>query len=186
MKIILEDIKSFRLSKLDKLSDAITLNEVGDLQNINPYSYKLNSMGGEFSFEHNDEVLNGSVKIEKIPDDYKPLFKLPPTSNIESDNYYNVDYNIEGDDIQFKKTNYSVLVKVMKTVSEIINKTIPKLGEKPILFVMASNTKHSDDDDIRKLKLYTSVIDKNLPSDWVRRVGVVEKYGYTFMFFYQK
>ena len=184
-EFILSELKTFNLSKVDKLSDQYILNEVGDLKNINPYSYNLTSMGGEFKFEYNEGEYKVNVKIEKIADDYKPLFKLPPASNIESDNYYNIEYKVEGDDIQFVKTNYSILIKIMKTVSEIINKIIPKLGDKPILFVMASNTKHNEDDDIRKLKLYTSVIINNLPPNWIRRTGVVDKYGYNFIFFYQ-
>lgn len=82
------------------------IKESGDLENIDGYAYKNNT----FKTEEGWKV---KVVFNKVPDGYLDYFKLPP-------NTINVGYSIEGTESQHKKTTYSKLIKILKTVSDII------------------------------------------------------------------
>lgn len=183
-ELILKELKSFTLTKNGLLEGYSIINEVGDLKNINPYSYELNSMGGEFEFNHNNKTHIVKVVLFKVSEEYKLMLKFAPASNIEGDNIYNIQYDIDDNDIQLIKSNYKLLIKILKTVSEIVNKTIPKLGEKPILLLMTRDNENND--DIRKLNLYNTIISKNIPNGFKQTTGSVKEYGYNFSVIYKQ
>lgn len=82
------------------------LKESGDLENIDAYSYKNN----EFETEEGWKV---KVEFDNLSKDHIDYFNIPKNTK-------NVAYSIEGSDSQYKKTTYRKLIKILKTVSDII------------------------------------------------------------------
>ena len=63
--------------KLIKLFEEI-VNEVGDLNNIPVFEYSLNSNGGTFDFEFEDNKAECKVSFTQMPTEVYHLIDLPP------------------------------------------------------------------------------------------------------------
>lgn len=164
---------SNKLSLLETFGEIIS--EVGDLNKINPYSYNLTSMGGQFEFNYNNKDFLVEVNIKKVPLDMIHRFQFPPVVNSDEKTLYNVEYTVNGHDLQFEKTDYSTLIKILKTISEIVHKQIAKL-ENPLLTFFSVDRKGSATEDKQKNNLYRITLGKNLPSGWRLGVGLIDGY----------
>jgi spore coat protein CotH len=124
------------------------IKEVGDLENIEPYSYKGNTF-----------YTSDNLKV-------KVYFDLPLTSNLEKYNIgvnrkeaTEIAYDIEGIESQYKKTTYKELIKILKTISDIVIKFIESHSEKKaLIFFGASKTGEEFTTDKQKNKLYKTIV----------------------------
>lgn len=140
------------------------VNEVGDLKNITPYDYELTNNGGKFTFVEDGEVLNVEVKIEDITNQ-KEHFMIPPVLNPKNKNLYNVSYTVNGNDRQFIKSNPHILIKILKTVTEIIKNIISKY-ENPIFVILAQNKIEGIKTDLQKFNYYKLILMQNIPTGY--------------------
>jgi hypothetical protein len=93
------------------------INEIGDFKNINSYEFKsLNN--NEYIFNVGDDKVN--VYFEKMDPNQIQAMNEFLDKDFFKENIYNVVYDIEGVQSQFTKSNYSILVKILKTVTDII------------------------------------------------------------------
>jgi len=126
------------------------IKEAGDLKNIIPYDYNDNSFV-------TNEGLNVKVKLDLIPFAEFDQMHIP----ISRSKVRNVSYTVEGEQSQYKKTTYKELIKILKTVSEIVKKEIEADENIRGLVIFAAHknpqylTTHTDP---QKSKLYTSIL----------------------------
>jgi len=147
---------------LVKLLDEI-INEVGDFNNIIPYEYDQSGF-----------ILSDGYKVDvKISELGNNIIDIPPIFNPYDNKIYNLSFNVEGDDAQFKKSNYAELIKILKTVVEILKDKIEILLKGSIFTILASDKKGNISMDKQKFKLYKSIISKNIPSDYRIGTGVL-------------
>ena len=99
------------------------LTEVGDLSNIDPYEYNIRGLSTEFDTGI-DKIL---VSFKKI-DNFNGEVIGPPILYKDKESLvgYNIEYSINGEDTQYRKSDYSYLIKILKTVTNIIIDTILK------------------------------------------------------------
>lgn len=127
------------------------IKESGDLENIDAYQYKNN----QFETEEGWKV---KVVFNKVPNGYLDYFKLPSNS-------INVGYSIEGNESQHEKTTYSKLIKILKTVSDIVidyaNKNKKVEG---LMFFAASkdSAKLLTHSDPQKTAIYKAIVLKRI------------------------
>lgn len=106
--------------KLAKFCKLIT--EIGDMSKIDSYPFTVMGLTTEFI----SEVGNIKVEFTRLVD-FKSSIQYPPIMDLGVKIVgYNIQYTVEGTDMQFQKTNYSVLIKILKTVTDIILETILK------------------------------------------------------------
>ena len=148
------------------------INEVGEIENIEPYSF--NKEGNEFKFNTYDG-LNVEVRFEKYnKDDAKFL-------GIE-ENSYNLIYNVEGDQTQHVKRDYSYLIKIITTIFNISVdwiKTHPSIKNITIFAGNKNKDKLLSVTDKQKENLYLVVFIKNrnkLNEDWWYKDLNLDKY----------
>ena len=137
------------------------IKESGDLENIDAYPYKNN----KFETEEGWKV---KVIFKEIPEDYSEYFKLPK-------NTINVGYSIEGNQSQHKKTTYSKLIKILKTVSDITIDYV-KLNKKIEGLTFFAANKNADKllshTDSQKTAIYKAIVlnrISKLGSNWTAR-----------------
>lgn len=94
-----------------KMTYNAILKEVGDIDKIEPYDRN----SGEFK---TDEGWKVKVCLEKLPYDYYEELGIP----VELQNIKNVVYKIEGEQSQYAKSTYSILIRILKTIVEILLK----------------------------------------------------------------
>lgn len=110
-----------KLKKLSKL-----LLETIDFTKIESYPFNVVSLTTEFETEL-DKVLVSFKKIE----DFERSIKYPPVLiNTKEIIGYNIQYSIAGEDTQYRKSDYKYLIKILKTVTDIIIETITKNDSK--------------------------------------------------------
>ena len=77
---------------------------------------------------------------------------------------YNVQYDVEGNEVQYEKTTYSVLMDILTTNLEIIKEFLNE--KQPDALIILGNNKTEDfylgKDEPIKSRLYGACIDKNL------------------------
>jgi hypothetical protein len=150
------------------------LNEVFDFNNISNY---------DFAYYDNDaqSVSNGIKLIGdfKLDDGAKvevyaqnanaELINLPPVFNLNH-GAINLAYAVEGVTTQYKKTTLSELLRIIKTVSLIIQKYVTSHNENT-LYVLHSESKMGNDllSDAQKSEMYQMIISKHLPTGF--RIG---------------
>lgn len=152
------------------------LQEVGDLENVEAYPYENNS----FTTDENWKV---KVDFDVVPfAEFKQL-NLPTKRR----NTYNVSYDVNGEQSQYKKTTYKQLIKILKTVSDIVNYFISNNDKVEALTFLAANKdpkKLITHTDPQKSSIYKSIIIKNiskLGQEW--KLREVEIGGPEFMGF---
>ena len=140
------------------------LQEVGDLENITPYPYKNNS----FTTEENWKV---KVDFDVIPFAEFEQLNIPAKRR----NTYNVSYDVNGDQSQYKKTTYKQLIRILKTVSDIVVDFVKGKDTVEALGFLAANKdpqKLITHTDPQKSAIYKVIIVKSmskLGSEWKLR-----------------
>lgn len=132
------------------------ISEVGDIENIDSYSFTKNSnQTYEFETEQGDKVkvifLVAPLSILKIKD---PLV----------DKFINIGFTISGSETQLKKTTYSYLIKILKTITDVIVDYL-KTNHPKYLFLSATNKsdeKSMIEFDNQKSRLYQAIMIKNI------------------------
>lgn len=154
--------ENIELSKL--LQEIIT--EVGDLKNISDYNYDLNNNGGIFYFEYKNQKLKCKVSLTEVPPQINTSFKLPPIINQSNKPIISVGFDIEGIDEQYLKSDYSLLLKILKTVVNIFKNHLPNYPEDSIFVFMATSKTGEGFNDPQKMKLYKIILQQNLPTGY--------------------
>jgi hypothetical protein len=170
-------------SKISILEVKLTLEsiikEVGDLNNIETYPYVNN----EFT---TDDGLHVVVNLDRIPYPEFTLLNIP-TKRSET---RNVEYSVEGEHSQYKKTTYGELIKILKTVSDIVVEQIRSNSNiKGLVFLAANkNPKNiSSQTDPQKTKLYRAIILKQISSlGWTLRNIELESKEFNGFLLYKK
>lgn len=130
------------------------LNEIGDLKNIESYPYEDN----KFSTDENWTV---KVDFDVIPFASFEQLNLPTKRR----NTFNVSYTINGEQSQYVKTTYKELIKILKTVSDIVKDFIKNKNELEALVFLAANKdqqKLVTHTDPQKSALYKLIITKTI------------------------
>lgn len=147
-------MKTVPMSPISTLSLKMTyksiLKEVGDIDKIEPYD--CNS--GEFK---TDEGWKIKVCLEKLPYEYYEELGIPE----KLQNIKNVVYKIEGNQSQYSKSTYSVLIRVLKTVAEIVFKQFDIEKDIDGLIFFAANKdpfKTFSKTDPQKTSIYEAVL----------------------------
>ena len=132
------------------------ISEVGDVENIESYPFiKTSNQNYKFETEQGDKV--------------EVSFMVFPLSviNIEDpsvDTFINVGFTISGVDTQFKKSTYSYLIKILKTILNITLDYL-KSNQPKYIFLSSSNKseeKYSSEWDSQKNQIYQAIILKNI------------------------
>lgn len=145
------------------------LKESGDLENIEAYPHKNN----EFETEEGWKV---KVEFNNLDKEHVDHFNVPINTK-------NVAYSIEGNDSQYKKTTYSKLIKILKTVSDIVIEYAKQNKKLEGLTFFASNKKAEkllSHTDSQKTAIYKAIVLSRLSklgSNWtVRDIEVDSDY----------
>jgi hypothetical protein len=140
------------------------IKEVGDLKNIETYPYNNNTFT-------TDEGWVVKVDFERIPFSSFDQLNIP-TNRFKT---YNVGYDINGTQSQYKQTTYKQLIKILKTVSDIVKEFIKNNSDLEALCFIAANKdpqKLMTHTDPQKSAIYKSIIVKSiseLGSEWKLR-----------------
>lgn len=132
------------------------LNEIGDIQNIKPYPFSKTS-NQLYEFETEDgELVQVSFLIAPI--------SLIGIEDTKEKTFTNIGFTISGSETQLKKSKYSYLIKILKTVVEVIIDYL-KINHPKYLFI--SSTNKTDEKsmiiwDSQKTKLYQAIMIKNI------------------------
>lgn len=130
------------------------LKEVGDLENIESYLYDNNSFT-------TDEGWIVNVEFEEIQVLTFQLLNL----HTEREYTFNVSYNINGEQSQYAKTTYKQLLKILKTISNIIKNFIQINNKTEALVFLAANkdsNKLLTHTDPQKSAIYKTIVIKTL------------------------
>ena len=140
------------------------LQEVGDLENVEPYPYENNS----FTTDENWKV---KVDFDVIPFTLFDQLNLPTKRRAT----YNVSYDVNGEQSQYSKTTYKQLIRILKTVSNIIIDFVKDKDTVEALGFLAANKdpqKLITHTDSQKSAIYKAIIVKSiskLGSEWKLR-----------------
>lgn len=121
----------------------LKLNEIGDLKNIEAYPSENNKFITKDGW-------NVEVFFTPIEDEGHEDYQIR-----------NVGYEVEGESSQYKKSTYSELIKILKTVSDIVLKYIEDNPNVKMLLFYAANKdtdKISRETDFQKSALYKAII----------------------------
>lgn len=150
-----------------------TINEIGDLQNIEPYkTINPNPRSYYFSANINDVKKNVKVEFEDFSE-YAPLFKVKSQiyknsfdkNNLEENGFYNLGFSIDGITSQFDKTNLSDYFRIMKTVLVSSYNFLEKRKPFGIVF-FGADKKGEVGIDRQKTLMYFRIAAKNLPKGY--------------------
>jgi hypothetical protein len=163
------------MSKIDPDKSKITLlemrteylrilHEVGDLENVEAYPYENNN----FTTDENWKV---KVDFDVVPFTEFEQLNLPTKRG----NTYNVSYDVNGEQSQYKKTTYKQLIRILKTVSDIVVDFVKGKDTVEALGFLAANKdpqKLITHTDPQKSAIYKVIIVKSiskLGSKWKLR-----------------
>lgn len=140
----------------------ILLNEIGEA-NITPLDWKQVSLGKyKFIININDFTEVVTVDFEKGDNISKNYYLPPKYRNV--DTFYNIAYEVSGDENQFTKTDAKTILKILSTVVSIVQDFI--LKNKPdILRIQASEKNIGMGDNSQKLNIYKAYIRKSLENN---------------------
>jgi hypothetical protein len=150
-----------------------TINEIGDLQNIEPYkTIKPNPRSYYFSAKINDKDQNVKVNFENVSDNasfFKVNSQIYKDSLAKTDlgknGLYNLGFSIDNITSQFDKTNLSDYFRIMKTVLVSSYDFLEKKQPFGIMF-FGANKKGEAGIDRQKTLLYFKIAAKNLPKGY--------------------
>lgn len=147
---------------LRNLIEEIILKEIGDSSSK---SYKFKKI--RFDKYEFIASLGENIKEQVIVDfqnlDINSEFKDKLLQNIfiPSNKMFNVGYNIQGNEFQFRKTDIKVLLRIMSTVVNIVIEFI-KESNPDLLYVMGTPRKKGGLDSDKKSTLYQAFVEKQL------------------------
>ncbi len=132
------------------------ISEIGDVANIESYSFtKISNQNYEFETEQGDIVkvffFQAPLSVISIED---------PTEN----KFVNIGFSISGSETQLKKSTYSYLIKIIRTVIDVTLNYLTTNHPK-YLFISATNKsdeKSSIEFDTQKNQLYQAIMLKNI------------------------
>ena len=146
---------------IKEIIEDIILQEIGEA-NIEPFQYsKLSDIKYSFDFDYKDGYFNVEVDFEKLDDVYKSYYfaKVP---NFKNKIFYNVAFNVNGDQYKASSTDLKTLLKIMTTLSIIVKDFISNINPDG-LYIEATD---KGDDLIRgkqqKSATYQAYLDKQL------------------------
>jgi hypothetical protein len=157
------------------------LNEVGDLKNIQPFNWSQSSANA-YSFDIIDDVevdiLAGKVFFQSISQNDRNMIKFSPAIEIEKVPVIeNVSYSVEGKTDQYMKSNFSLLIQIIKTVSDIVDHRIQQHPD--TAFIFFEETKIGGTGNAQKIRLYQAILTKNLiPGYRGSKIGIGNLEGY--------
>lgn len=169
-------MKTDKLAMIEIIKEEIEkgINELFDFKNVPDYDYNYHaiddslftnskSLIGNFTLDDGAKV---NVYIENID---RRLIYLPPVFDLNH-GVVNFVFSIEGTTKQYKKTTLKELLRIVKTVSQIVQKFVISHNEN-ILYTLYAEPKLGNDmlSDPQKSEMYQMVIGKYLPSGF--RVG---------------
>jgi hypothetical protein len=145
--------------------------EAGDLNNVQPYEYTVDSGGYEFETE---DGLKVHVEFEKMSDVEIDLLRVKRSLGYtpDPDNAVNVGYSVNNIDTQAKKTDYRTLVKILKTVGDIVidyAKSNPEVVAMSVIPANKDEKNYTKTSDPQKLMMYQAILVNNIdkmPGDW--------------------
>ena len=152
-----------RVTLISLLSEIVS--EVGDLERIKSFKWTKED---EFTYTFQlEENVGGRVKFSDIKNFVVAgSFDLPETVDFDKiEHYAGVGYEIMGVESQYKKSDYATLIKVLKTVSEIVGNFL-KAHPETLLAVFESDKDTGEISYKQKSLLYKNIISKNLPSKY--------------------
>lgn len=170
----------------DLLIDALL--EIGDLKGVEPYPMRnISPYGADFKLDNDVHV---HIVTNPIIEKSKLKFDFGEVENYLQD-IYNVGFDVGGSQTQFKKTNYLTLLRIIRSVVEVIQYQIKKYASinykgdpLPIYVFFAGGKSDLEAESPQKKKLYQQVILKNLGSDW--ETGTVNYNGKTGFYIREK
>lgn len=136
------------------------LNEVGELEGIESYSFsKTSNDMYKFKTEQGDKVI---VKFALYPLTY--IENSLPKDIDPNGTFINIEFEVEGEDTQFRKSTYNYLIKILKTIFNITLDYL-KINHPKYILIVATNKskqKSSEELDQQKGKLYQAIMLKNI------------------------
>jgi hypothetical protein len=136
------------------------LKEVGELDGIESYSFsKISNDKYKFKTEQGDEV---RVKFALYPLTY--IEDSLPSDIDSSGTFINIEFEVKNQDTQFRKSTYSYLIKILKTIFNITLDYL-KINHPKYILIVATNKskeKSSEELDPQKGKLYQAIMLKNI------------------------
>lgn len=163
------------------------IGEVGDLKNIIPIELlrkKINVDGRStalFSLpiEENDMPINGIIRITNITE-YLDRVELPPVA--AQDVVYNIGFEIGGEDTQYVKSDYKILLSTLKAVAQFVQEHMQELDTEVTYIIGATDKKFGAHiEDRQKSSLYRAIIGKNLPGGWRAGTGKLDGEEITYL-----
>lgn len=143
------------------------IEEVGDLQNIQPLPYDLEK--GTFTVPYKGKEYRGKVLFTFFNKQGLEMIKFPPVVDLAKfTTGYSIGYSIEGIGSQYIRGDAKLLFTVLKTVSILISEFITNHPES-IYLIFAENKTGIGMEDPQKLLLYKQILGKNLPQGF--RIG---------------
>lgn len=138
------------------------MREIGEA-NIAPLDWKqVTPKKYKFLVNINDFTEVVTVDFEK-GDEAQKNYYLPPKYR-DINNFYNIAYEVSGDENQYAKTDIKTILKILSTVTAIIGDFISK-NNPDMLRVEASEKNVGKGDNLQKLNLYKAYIRKSLESN---------------------
>jgi len=165
------------------------LNEVGDLKSIEPYKYKLmyhvnlknkkiKTHLGYFKDSDDDEVV---MKMEPV--DHVKFYsflspKIPNSIQIDANTLlYYVRYVVNNNENQEKKSSFSQLLRIVKTLVDFIVDVIEKNRYENVVIFIGAAAKTGMGHDSQKFRFYERVVQNVLPNSY--RYGIGSAIGNT-------
>ena len=140
--------------------------EIGDLKNIVEYPYTNNGkLKYRFDIEGGDKVdvtFTLLTPLEVLRVDTPPIIDK---SKIEY--YFSLGYSIGGISTQAKKSNIREILKIMKTITKIIEKFKTHFPKSAIMIFEENKQEELGLVKGQKSILYKSVISQNLPKGYI-------------------
>lgn len=143
------------------------INEIGDLSLIKPYEFKKLGAGKYEFIDVDNDIIN--LQISKIDNNRVRYIKDFPTVLLGKQGR-EVFYTVNNIDTQFKTSNYSNLLRILKTIVEIVLEYVNTYIV-DYLFIKDTSKVSKDKNITTKDKLYAAIIDKNLSDDWAYTIS---------------
>lgn len=140
------------------------IREVGDLNGIDPYPIQ----GRKFTTDAGSRV---EVRFEEITKGNYSVYHIPTSIK----HAIHVGYAVEGEDSQFKKSNYRELIRILKTVIKITLRFLeshPEVDGIVVFPVNKDSSKRLGESDYQKHLLYKALMVKHiskLGNNWTEK-----------------
>jgi len=142
--------------------------EYGDLKNIEPYSFsQKDATNYTFDSEEGSKVDVIFTKITALEVKYTKIPKIIDKEKISS--YFNLGYKVEGVGSQAKKSDLKELLRIMKTITTVVDDFLGKNNGAALLVFEENKNPQFGYVKGQKSLLYNAVINQNLPSGYTSR-----------------